>query len=382
MKKICIWGTSIKKVADEAQLLAVCKAIKTRIPNTEITIFARHGELIEKRYPEIKTIPTIQISKVLSSVASCDLFVVVGGPFLESRSQMISCLTLFSIAKFFRKPVITYGTTVLEYKTSWGRFFYRNLFDLMDAITVREEVGLKLLRELGVKKDLLLYPDPRFVLEPVPIAEVQNILIQEGLDVEAPKIGITTRHLHEKVPDWVKRSHNYSEDNVKNANEVIGRTVGYLGRYAQCVLIPMHPSYDEDLKTAEAIKKHMENPSRLKILSRLYRSLELIGMIGSCNMVIASRLGSAIFATVTLTPLVSIAYESRMIDHMEGIGYGQYVRDWKELNYDDFVNIAEDVWQSRDTIKDQMGSRVEEFKDRAWQNAKVISGFFEKKLSS
>jgi polysaccharide pyruvyl transferase WcaK-like protein len=99
-------------------------------------------------------------------------------------------------------------------------------------------------------------------------------------------------------------------------------------------------------------------------------------------MVIASRLGSAIFATVTLTPLVSIAYESRMIDHMEGIGYGQYVRDWKELNYDDFVNIAEDVWQSRDTIKDQMGSRVEEFKDRAWQNAKVISGFFEKKLSS
>jgi polysaccharide pyruvyl transferase WcaK-like protein len=382
MKKICIWGTSIKKVADEAQLLAVCKAIKTRIPNTEITIFARHGELIEKRYPEIKTIPTIQISKVLSSVASCDLFVVVGGPFLESRSQMISCLTLFSIAKFFRKPVITYGTTVLEYKTSWGRFFYRNLFDLMDAITVREEVGLKLLRELGVKKDLLLYPDPRFVLEPVPIAEVQNILIQEGLDVEAPKIGITTRHLHEKVPDWVKRSHNYSEDNVKNANEVIGRTVDYLGRYAQCVLIPMHPSYDEDLKTAEAIKKHMENPSRLKILSRLYRSLELIGMIGSCNMVIASRLGSAIFATVTLTPLVSIAYESRMIDHMEGIGYGQYVRDWKELNYDDFVNIAEDVWQSRDTIKDQMGSRVEEFKDRAWQNAKVISGFFEKKLSS
>jgi polysaccharide pyruvyl transferase WcaK-like protein len=121
-----------------------------------------------------------------------------------------------------------------------------------------------------VKKDLLLYPDPRFVLEPVPIAEVQNILIQEGLDVEAPKIGITTRHLHEKVPDWVKRSHNYSEDNVKNANEVIGRTVDYLGRYAQCVLIPMHPSYDEDLKTAEAIKKHMENPSRLKILSRLY----------------------------------------------------------------------------------------------------------------
>lgn len=197
MKKICIWGTSIKKVADEAQLLAVCKAIKTRIPNTEITIFARHGELIEKRYTEIKTIPTIQISKVLSSVASCDLFVVVGGPFLESRSQMISCLTLFSIVKFFRKPVITYGTTVLEYKTNWGKFFYRNLFNLLaDTITVREEVGLKLLRELGVKKDLSLFPDPRFILEPVSPTEVCNILIQEGLDVEVPKIGITTRHLH------------------------------------------------------------------------------------------------------------------------------------------------------------------------------------------
>ncbi len=382
MKKICVWGTSLKKVADEAQLLAVSKAIRTRIPDSKITIFARHGELIKKQHPEIRTIATVQISKVLASLASCDLFVVVGGPFMESRSQMISCLTLFLIAKFFRKPVVTYGTTVLEYKTGWGKFFYRNLFNLIDAITVREEVGLKLLRELGVKKDLSLFPDPRFILEPVPPAEIDNILIREGIDVEAPKIGITTRHMHERVPEWVKRSHNYSEDNVKNANEVIGRTVDYLGQYAQCVLIPMHPSYDEDLKTAEAIKKHMQNPSRLKILSRSYRSLELIGIINSCDMLIASRLGSAIFATVTSTPLVCIAYESRMIDHMEGIGLGQYVRDWRELNYNDFAKIAEDVWISRDVIKYRMMSSIQGLKDGAWQNAQVISEFCEMKNSS
>jgi len=382
MKKICIWGTSIKKVADEAQLLAVIKAIKTRIPDAKITIFARHGELIKKRYPEIKTIETAQITKVLTSLASCNLFIVVGGPFLESRSQMISCFTLFLITKFSRKPIITYGTTVLEYKTGWGKFFYRNLFNLMDAITVREEVGLKLLRELGVKKDLLLFPDPRYILEPVPPTEVHNILIREGLDVEAPLIGITTRHLHEKMPEWVKRSHSYSEDNVKYANEVIGRTVNYLGQYAQCVLIPMHPSYDDDLKTAEAIKRHMQNPSRLKILSRSYRSLELMGIISACDMLIASRLGSAIFATVTSTPLVSIAYESRMIDHMESIGYAQCVSYWKELNYDDFARIAKDVWLSRDKIRDQMRARVQEFKDRAWQNAQLISKFCEVGISS
>ena len=378
MKKICIWGVSIKKVADEAQLLAIHKVICDTIPDAEITIFARNGELITKRYPEVKTIPTAEIGKIIASIAGCDVFVIVGGPFLESSSQMKSCLTLFLIAKTFRKPLVTYGTTLLEYKTSWGKLFYRILFNRLDEITVREKVSLKVLQELGVKKELHLFPDPRFILAPVPPADVCNIFIKEGIEVNAPKIGITTRHLHEKVPAWVKRSHDYSEENVNNANEVIGQTVDYLAKYAQCFLIPMHPSFDDDLRTAEMIKRHMRNPSNLRILSKSYRSLELMGIIGLCDMVIASRLGSAIFATIMAIPLVCVAYESRMIDHMESIGLRQCVRNWKELIFDDFAKMADDVWQSRDLIKDQMRLHVRESRDRAWQNVQVISKFVTK----
>lgn len=45
---ICLWGTSLKKVADEAQLLSVSEAIRREWPSARITIFARNGQLIAR----------------------------------------------------------------------------------------------------------------------------------------------------------------------------------------------------------------------------------------------------------------------------------------------------------------------------------------------
>ncbi|MCH7561119.1 MAG: hypothetical protein IIC67_07115 [Thaumarchaeota archaeon] len=56
--------------------------------------------------------------------------------------------------------MVTYGTTLFEYKTTLGKYLFRFLFNRIDRITVREEVCKKLLNELGVKKDILLFPDP------------------------------------------------------------------------------------------------------------------------------------------------------------------------------------------------------------------------------
>jgi polysaccharide pyruvyl transferase WcaK-like protein len=98
-------------------------------------------------------------------------------------------------------------------------------------------------------------------------------------------------------------------------------------------------------------------------------------MIDLAELIIASRLGSAVFAAITGTPIVSIAYEPRMFDHMERIGLGKYVFDWKDLKYDDLVERIKEVWLSRDAIREHMKSQVKEFKEMAWENAKILNEF-------
>ncbi len=138
----------------------------------------------------------------------------------------------------------------------------------------------------------------------------------------------------------------------------------------------MHPLYQDDLKTFEKINKHITNADSLKILSKQYRSLELIGIIGACKLLISSRLGSSIFATNTATPLVSIAYESRMIDHMNNIGIDKFVVDWKKLNLSDFSQIYEKALTNNEELKENLRIKIKNLRNKAQQNINVIDNYY------
>jgi len=371
MPNICLWGTSCKKVGDEAQMLSVCQVLKSTIPNLRLTIFVRHGEIIQKQHPKVETMPTAHLLKVLRKMMKSDLFIIVGGPFMESLPQMLSCSILVMAAKIFRRPVISFGTTVLPYMTPWGKFFFRQIFNGIHEISVREDASYEILQKLNIKTPIFIYGDPRYVLQPSTRQEVRDILRHEGINLERPIIGITLRHMHAQLPDWVKRSHGYTEDHVETAYDVIGKTLNSLGDDAQVVVLPMHPQYEDDVQAAETIQSRMKNSGNLKILSRSLRAPELMGIIRECGLLIACRLASAIFSTATGTPIVAIAYEPRLVDHMTHIGFGACVMDWRTLN-DDFVEMARDTWLSRDSIARQMDIVASEVNQVAWRYSDFV----------
>ena len=374
MVNICIWGTSCKKVGDEAQMLSVCQILKSTNSKLRLTIFARHGEIIQSQHPEVETMPTAQLFKTLGKLVKSDLFVIVGGPFMESTSQIISCSLLVMAAKIFRVPVISFGTTVLPYMTPWGKFCYQKVFNGIQEITVREKVSYEILEKLNIRTPISLYGDPRYVLQPSNPDETSDILRQNEINIDKPIVGITLRHMHSQIPEWVKRSHGYTDDHVENAYDIIGQTVDRLSEYAQVVVLPMHPNHEDDVKATQKIQKHMKNPANLKVLSRSLRAPELMGIIRECEMLIACRLASAIFSTATGTPTVGIAYEPRLIDHMSQIGFEGCVTDWRELD-GQFIKKAIDTWSSRETMGKKMEAISFESIASAWKYADFVENF-------
>lgn len=372
MKQVCLWGTSLQKVADEAQFLSVVDAIRARFPDARLLIFSSHGEVMAHLRSNVSVIRTFCLHQVLPVFASSDLFVMVGGPFFENLWQASICLALVSFAKMLRCPVVTYGTTIFALRTRWGRWFFRSLLNSMDGISVREPIGKQRLQALGVSKKINLFADPRFLLEPTPPALVAEILRQEGVALDQPLIGVTTRHLHRHVPMWVKYSHGYSDTHMENANQVLARVIAHFSEKAQILIIPMHPHFADDETMAGQLRAAAPDASRIKMLSRRYSSPDVLGIIGRCDLLLAGRLGSAVFATVTGTPLVAISYEDRTMDYMKRIGLEQHAFDWKNLHHAAILAAIEEVFTSPQELKQKMQEQAQSLKTLAWQNAEFL----------
>ena len=89
--------------------------MKSRIPDARLTVFSQFDEMLagtlKSEDLEVDTIKTKSVLSVIRSLATADLFVIVGGPFYEGPAQSMVAFGLVSIARMFRVPVMTYGAT-------------------------------------------------------------------------------------------------------------------------------------------------------------------------------------------------------------------------------------------------------------------------------
>jgi len=374
MKKVTVWGTSFKKVADEAQLLAHYKLIKTICPDADVTFIARTHGKVQERFPGINIVPFAHVRQALTRLLGSDLLVISGGPFFESLEQMTKCALLIFSARLFKIPVLVYGVTVFPIKLWWARLGYRWILNGVNAIHVRDHVAARALSDIGLDPSRIhTGSDPRLILDPDAEDHIRSILAAEG--ILPPFIALTTRYIHPEIPGWVKRAHGFEKDAVGTSNSTMARVVNYLTRFGTVVLIPMHPDMSEDLKTAEEIRRHMQNPGMLKVLGRRYLASEVLGILQASEMLFAGRLGSALFCSMTGTPVMAVAYEDRMTEVMDDLGLGDYVFDWRSLDYEKMIFQADRLYATRTDISKLLTERADGMCRKAWQDSGIYKNF-------
>jgi len=280
---------------------------------------------------------------------------------------------LIAMARAVGCPAVGWQLSLFPYTTRWGSFIYKAVFGLMDQIYVREQMGIESLSRLGVKRPAGIFADSRFALEPSSPDKIRILLTNEGIDPDQPLIGLTTRYLHAQMPPWVRRTHFYSDELAGRSYQALADVVAHLSSLAQVALLPMHPTYEEDLATYEKVKKHVSEASRVKILSRRYSPREIMGIINHCELMLASRLGSVVMAAATGTPVVTIAYESRVVERMERLGLGDSVFDWKQLDPDAIIRAIDRIWYAPHRKKEI--AAVNELKTSARVSAEPLDEF-------
>lgn len=375
-KKIIIWGTSVKKIADEAQLLAIMTIVKQQIENPYLVIITAYPEEVEALLGEMKikgkAVRLLHFFSVASSLFGAKWLLIIGGPFYEDTKQMLSHLYLRVLTMLYGVSVIAYGTTFFQTKTKTGRLFYRCLFNSFKMLAPRERDGMQIINALGIHKQTYQAVDIRFSLEPSSRDTVHQILKNEGLDSSKPYLTVTTRYLHDGMPEWVKKAHDYSPENLQSANDALSALFEKLAERFQIVLIPMHPSMQEDLETAKVLSTRIKEKTRFCVLKKRYDPQEVIGLIHFSSFLIAGRLGSTIFATLAKIPFLGIAYESRMFDFMERSGLQDYCFDWKALDSEEILGQIDRLLANREKLENILKQEKLENKEQVILDANQL----------
>jgi polysaccharide pyruvyl transferase WcaK-like protein len=376
MSRVCLWGTSLEKAADEAQFLAVVSLVRHVDANAEITVLARpSARSMIYDVGRLSVIRTADVPAVSAALARADLMIMVGGCFMESPSQAAVCTGLTMLARLCRTPVVAVGVTAFPYRTAWGRQVYRKIFNAMEAVTVREPSAQAAISDLEIGTRIVQLADPRLVLAPAADSVATSLLRDQGISFDRPLACVTLRYLHDSMPAWVKHSHNYSSEAADRANRAIAGALDALASVAQLVLLPMHPSLGEDVAASKAIQAHMRDPTALRVTLPQLRAPELMAVIKRCDLILASRLAAGMFAVATATPFFGIGYEQRLQSLMSELGLEMLVLPWLDLDSKRLQGVAERAWTNRESIRATMISFGEPLIQSAWENAEPIARY-------
>ena len=97
------------------------------------------------------------------------------------------------------KPVVICAESLGPFKNRWNLLVATFILNRAKLITVREELSLKYLQDIGVNKPPIhLTADVAFVLEPSSKLRINEILKNEGIEGSMPLIGVSVSKIISK----------------------------------------------------------------------------------------------------------------------------------------------------------------------------------------
>ncbi len=361
MRNIFIFGYyGFQNTGDEAILQVMIDQIKENIPEANITVLSYKARETMEKY-NIKAISRNKYVELIKAIKESDIVVSGGGSILQdatSARSLIYYLSIIYIAKKMGKKVMFYGNGFGPITKPLNKKLAQHIINTVDIITVRDQQSKDEMISLGIKADILVTADVTFAYGKLPEKQIEDILIQEEIDIDKKKVGISVR-------DW-KDEEKYKSIIAEGGDYLINK--GY-----EVVFIPMqHP---RDYIVSEEIAAIMEGTP--KILEKIYCPKELVGLMEKLDIMIGMRLHSLIFSAIAGTPIVGIEYDSKIYNFLQLV-HQESAGRVEDLDKETFIKTIDKVLYNRSKYKERIDYGREILHKKSEKNIVLLKSFMEK----
>ena len=342
-----------KNSGDETLLYSMIKDLKAEKDDARLLVLSKTPEETEKTYG-VYSVNRYNMPKVKKELKRSRLFIFGGGSLLQDVTSDKSLWYYLNVLK----TAISVGTPVMLYSNGIGpvnkqknREKAAQILNKADIITLRDNESLSELCKMGVTKEAEVTADPALGMEGISTEDAKKLLLEAGIPENAKLLGISIREWKECTPEFWQ--------SFVAAVDEICKTYGLTPLW-----IPL--KQPEDIAISEKIREKMSEKGY--VLTKSYNSEEIVGIAGECSLMVAMRLHSLIYAAAKGVPAIGISYDPKVSGFVNYIGTSTTV-EIKDFTKDDLVNKAEQIIENSEDIKEELKSKVSEFKQKASKTA-------------
>ncbi|MBT5016609.1 hypothetical protein HN748_06440 [Candidatus Peregrinibacteria bacterium] len=255
-----------------------------------------------------------KIRKAREALKNCDRFILGGGTLLtdEPLKSMFVWGKQIKGALKYNKKIEIYANGIGPLNSKWAQKKAKSLLEKADKISVRDEKSLEWTNSLGIKQ-VELVDDPALHLKELKF---------QGLKKFSKNTIILT-------PRFWKSGQKQTLNSLK-------KFVQYLcveqGKYM--VGIPFEKANKKDLNLLSKIFDQQGVRNQSEIWANYKSEEEVLGVIQQAELLVGMRLHSLVFAHLTNTPFISIAYMEKVSAIVKTLNSQNPIIELKDLSFE------------------------------------------------
>lgn len=321
------------------------------------------GRFFEKGYQ--KWMPGSPWKQLITAFRQADLVAGVSGNYLLSMGKYgwPFPLTVFAVfaAILYHKPFFAMPQSIGPFRRGWEKNIVRWLFRRARRVFLRDQVSVDLAKELGLPQDKFAFiPDPAFGLPVASREEAEQILSRYGYQPGQQAVGITviaplSRALSVQVIDTYYQGlaaviYRFARENgvrVYIFNQVTGPMEREDDRTAGRALLRLMPQDQTEVVLVDAVLE----PEQLKACYSLM------------DLMIASRLHSAIFAMGAGVATVSVGYFTKTRGLLQAMGLENWLVELGQADADTLWRKITEAWAQRNELAAEIQTKAGAYAD-------------------
>ncbi|NQT51993.1 polysaccharide pyruvyl transferase family protein [bacterium] len=386
---------------DEAYFAAMVDLFAEHLPGVEVVKFDGRPEMIQERYGvrgiysggrpwrRLKSLPA-----ALKAIATCDAYVFGGGQILLDEYGFISIpyrMHRPMLARLFRRPVMCFAVGAGPLTGRFCRWLAKVCLKRFSVVTVRDHVSVELLRDIGLKREVIQTVDSAVALKSAGPERAREILASEGVKTERPifaflPFGPAYRVGKSAVP-LIFRRNRASRDAEGQAKYdrhvgIVAATLNRLIEDAGVHVLLAGPdpseSHGGDLAMARDIRAAMGDTEHAHVLETDCSPKELKAVLGLCEFAVGSRMHGLILSAGEGVPHLGICFNDKTrgwarIMQLERC----FIDEDQVADAEQLYGLIRGAWDERAALREHVVARRAELCAEVVVNVKRLGALLE-----
>ncbi|MGJ4744886.1 polysaccharide pyruvyl transferase family protein [Leptospira sp. SA-E8] len=376
-----VWGGwyGSRNIGDSAILLGVKDLIKKANPRKEYYIralttdpdyTATKGVTPMKALLKKDIINPVRWFQILKTFWDVDFVIISGGTPIFDHSHLVRTLYFF-LPVIFRKPFILFGAGVKKIYNRYGKFYIPFVLNKAKYKSVRDSGSLEELNKLGVQS-VEFTADSAFFAPPASESELEEVLNRNGLKLKEKKLIVSPRFLS-KEQKRLYLEEKMSDDVIESTPVKLAKAIDAISsKVDKVVFMAMHfYGPDSDLPLIREVLGKCKSKNIVFIDEEL-RPDVAIALFKNAYLLLGMRLHAVLLSSSMETPVVSIAYEKKVVDLMERLELSDYNLDLFNFTEKELIAVLQKAFTNRAKTAKHLGVRVNQLRNLILKNSKTV----------